>query len=508
MGADPLIVLGTGIGTSAYGVDTEEIQRRAGEIDGVVERLSGVVGGLRRAQGRLAPRAHLAAGGWAVVGRIEEAIGRIVAQQQEAAKLASSVRIAAARYELAEAAARERIPAPGLLAPATMRVPLLFGPLRSLAEWIDRPQFDHALWAQALRMVPREVEVEAPGALPMPLAPLMSGMRTGEAVLRGMMAGFGMGQRHPGGAGAGHAVREVANGLMPHTPGSTVRVARSLAFALGPSTRVDVYEVEPPAGTSSEPVSTVAGALETLAPLYPDAGGAPGGFRIDKLTAPDGSVAWEVFVPGSQGVADSNPLSWRNNPAAFIGLDAASTQMVFTAMRAVGVKPTQPVVVTGHSQGGMVAVNVANHPRAKEYSIEGVITAGSPISNLAAPEGLTLALEHTEDPVPGLDDASNAVEPGTVTVERPLHASSDPLDQAVTDATGSHDLPAYVRTAELVDASQDPRILQMTDLLERIAPEGVQVESRYFQGVEPEPVVRLPGPFNVGIGGGPGGWQR
>src|SRR5699024_1974110 len=122
------------------------------------------------------------------------------------------------------------------------------------------------------------------------------------------------------------------------------------------------------------------------------------------------------------GLDSRNPLSWCNNPGAFIGMDTASGQMIIRAMREAGVGPTDPVVITGHSQGGMVAVNVANHPDAvREFTIEGVITAGSPISNLAAPDGHTLALEHTEDPVPGLDDASNSLAPGMVTVERPLH---------------------------------------------------------------------------------------
>lgn len=501
-----LIVYGTPIGTSAYEVDTEEIERRADEIDRVAGRLEAVIATLRRALGHLAPRAHLAAGGWMVVAQLEEACARIGALRREAAKIASSARIAAARYEWAEAAARARIPGPGIFGFRGPAVPLLVGPMKYFSDLLHRRELDHVWWAQGFRTLPRTIRVDPRLWLPGPFFALGMGAGLGEAVARGMISGFRMGQWHPGGAGVGKILREATHLGYPGDPDPTTQAARALAFGFGPWTGVQVREVAPPPGARSGPASNVAEVLAAIGPLYPDEGAAPGGFRIDRLTAPDGSVAWQVFVPGSQGGLDSrNPLSWCNNPGAFIGMETASSRMIIRAMREAGVGPTDPVVIAGHSQGGMVAVNVANHPEVREeFNIEGVITAGSPISNLAVPDGRTLALEHTEDPVPGLDDASNSLAPGMITVERPLHASSDPLDQAVTNATGSHDLPAYLRTAERVDAAEDPRLAGVKDLLEEMAPDGVAVESRYFQGIKPPGVV-LPGPVSGVVCGGPAG---
>ncbi|MPV50600.1 hypothetical protein GCG21_11410 [Pseudactinotalea sp. HY160] len=478
-----LIVYGAPIGTSAYGVDTELVHRRAGQIDEVVARLATVTASLQRARAILTPRAHLAPGGSTVLAALSEACGRILAHRHEAAKIASSARIAVARYEWAEAAARARIPGPGVFGLRGPLVPNPIRPLRVISERMHSPELDHAPWAQAGRILfPGGGRLDPAAMLPGPLLPFGHVLGLAEGVVGGQAEGMAMGQVHPGGAGSGKILREVTRAVFPFHPDPEAQAARTVALALGPSTTVAVREWTGPAAA---PVSTVAGAVAAIQPLYPGSGGVSGQFRIDKLTAPDGSVAWEVFVPGSQdGISLTNPLSWRNNPAALIGMDSAATRMVLTGMRRAGVGPTDPVVIAGHSQGGMVAVNVANHPEARNFNIAGVITAGSPISDLAAPDAQTLALEHTEDPVPGLDDDSNSVEPGMVTVERSLHESADPLDRAITDARGSHDLPAYLRTAERVDASDDPLLGGVKDLLEEIAPAGVAVETRYFQGVE------------------------
>lgn len=53
--------------------------------------------------------------------------------------------------------------------------------------------------------------------------------------------------------------------------------------------------------------------------------------------------------------------------------------MVAEAMRQAGIGKDEPVALIGHSQGGIVAATLASD-WAEEYTIEHVVTAGSPVA--------------------------------------------------------------------------------------------------------------------------------
>ncbi|GAA3683935.1 hypothetical protein GCM10023081_22020 [Arthrobacter ginkgonis] len=88
------------------------------------------------------------------------------------------------------------------------------------------------------------------------------------------------------------------------------------------------------------------------------------------------------------------------------------------ALEAVGARPGESLVLTGYSQGGVHAANVAVDPRiAAAYKVDYVVTTGSPVGNVPLPETVRgLHLEHVDDPVPGADGIPNPDTRNQVTV--------------------------------------------------------------------------------------------
>lgn len=87
----------------------------------------------------------------------------------------------------------------------------------------------------------------------------------------------------------------------------------------------------------------------------------------------------------------------------------SSTQAVMAAIDEVtashpdGSRPE--IVLTGHSQGGIIAANIASDPAFSErYDIGGIMTAGSPIQSAPIPHDVpVINFDNQYDPVPKLD---------------------------------------------------------------------------------------------------------
>ncbi|MDR3359292.1 MAG: alpha/beta fold hydrolase [Bifidobacteriaceae bacterium] len=177
---------------------------------------------------------------------------------------------------------------------------------------------------------------------------------------------------------------------------------------------------------------------------------------ISKVVATDGSVSWLVTIPGTM----TTTLGWDPSIADLgTNFDAVAGDInpvhaaVMAAMSDAGVKQGQPVVLAGHSQGGIVSAELAAHPDFnKAYSVAGVLTMGSPVSELKPPKGQQwLSIEHAQDPVPALAPANGGT-PGHTTVTRDLATASDPKIRAGMKEMGvAHTGPTYVDTARLVD---------------------------------------------------------
>jgi predicted alpha/beta hydrolase family esterase len=168
-----------------------------------------------------------------------------------------------------------------------------------------------------------------------------------------------------------------------------------------------------------------------------------------------------VYIPGTQtlGLGDgSNPLDLESNILAMQGNGlAASERAVLEAMNQAGISETDEVIFVGHSQGGMVAGNLAQHPAG--YITAGLVTIGAPIAQLKLSKVPVMAIEHVNDPIPNASGKVNPLTKNWVTIQRTSQAleSDAPMH--------SHSLKSYKNTTQEVDASKNKGTLNIKQQL-------------------------------------------
>ncbi len=177
--------------------------------------------------------------------------------------------------------------------------------------------------------------------------------------------------------------------------------------------------------------------------------------QVVQVPQPDGSAAWVVQVPGTQEMA---ALEHGENLSDMVsnvhGIESNGTgpptlleEQVLAAMREAGIGRDDPVMMTGHSQGGIVAASLAAR-QPEDFHITSVVTGGSPIGRFEMPDSVSvMSLEHEQDIIPRLDGSDNSDAPNWVTVRRDLSGDSAPALSA------AHDTEQYRATGGLVDDS-------------------------------------------------------
>ncbi|MCF6746544.1 alpha/beta fold hydrolase [Blastococcus sp. KM273128] len=204
------------------------------------------------------------------------------------------------------------------------------------------------------------------------------------------------------------------------------------------------------------------GAADLLAALHlRSAGsGADGdevGVRV--LTRADGTTAYVVDIPGT---GDWSLPDGSVNPASndlgtnlrVLGGEVTTRQRaVAEALRRSGAGPSDPVLLVGHSQGGMVAAQAAHDAGTADfpYDVRGVLTAGAPIGRVEVPSRVqVLALENAHDVVAHLDGRDNDDDPNVTTVTFARSTG------AVATAHGL--ASSYLPGARAVDRVEDPSL--------------------------------------------------
>lgn len=209
--------------------------------------------------------------------------------------------------------------------------------------------------------------------------------------------------------------------------------------------------------------------------------------RIDSATG----RRWVVSVPGTADwspVASRTPFDLTGDVRLLAAGRSTGTAAVMAAMRATGVRPGEPVLLVGHSQGGLIAAAVAADPMVRrEFAISHVLTSGAPVASVPVPDQVqVLSIEHTDDLVPRLDGSANRDRPNWVTVSTAAPTTELPAaDRA--EPLAAHRLELYRRTAQRIDESSDPSIV------------------RWRAGLAPF-LDRASGPNSVGVGSG-AGWD-
>jgi hypothetical protein len=213
----------------------------------------------------------------------------------------------------------------------------------------------------------------------------------------------------------------------------------------------DLGEVDAPTGTAPKDLDDVVQGLATRN------AGASGEIDVRFVYRADGSRSVIVDVPGTKSwdpLPTSDVTSLVTNVRAVQGEQTSYSRGVLEAMRRAGVRPDDPVMLVGHSEGGMVAARVAIDASAsKEFDVTHVVTAGAPIGRFAAEirdSVQVLAIENKHDVVPHLDGSANPARTNITTVT---------VDHDHQSVIANHDIDlAYVPGARDIEASGDPSI--------------------------------------------------
>ena len=210
---------------------------------------------------------------------------------------------------------------------------------------------------------------------------------------------------------------------------------------------------------------------------------ANGTIAVQTITGPgpDGPVRHVVYLPGTDDFnapwdQDSDVRDLETDLDLMGRQPDAYGAGVLVALHDAGVRPDEPVLLVGHSLGGMAAVAIlAGHGG---FHVTDVVTAGSPTAQVPGfPAGShVLSLEQEGDVVPQLDGSANpdSVEQTTVTFD----ADPDP------GVLAHHGYAAYEQGAALVDQSTDPSVAAAVQSLHDHGFLGTgpdQVASQVFQ---------------------------
>jgi hypothetical protein len=279
--------------------------------------------------------------------------------------------------------------------------------------------------------------------------------------------------------------------LLSATPGLLEHLVDGLGGPLAAGLLAELYggpgrPVVAPyaAGTGTERPRTVRDLIDHLHEVAALSGGpdSPGNgtVEVQTITAADGSVRHVLYLPGTDDFnapwdQDGDVRDLESDLDAMGGRPDAYQQGILEVLHAAGVGPDEPLLVVGHSLGGMeAAALLAGH---HGYHVTDVVTAGSPTAQLPGyPAGShVLSLEQRGDIVPELDGAPNpdTVEQTTVTFD--AHPAAG--------ITAHHSYAAYEEGASLVDASTDPSV---SDAVQAMRDHGFlgadgQVRSQVFQ---------------------------
>ncbi|PLS29011.1 alpha/beta fold hydrolase [Bifidobacterium parmae] len=168
---------------------------------------------------------------------------------------------------------------------------------------------------------------------------------------------------------------------------------------------------------------------ERLGKIDLDSGLAYGTVAVQRYEKADGTNAWLVTVPGTDGQWDS-PFGWEQNielmsDDAERRRQADSARMVVEAMEQAGIGRDEPVAIVGHSQGGIVAAAIASD-ESERFDIQHIVTAGSPVANHPIPEHTWVTSIEIEDEfVASLDGAENPANEHWLTIRGTLEPSPD-----------------------------------------------------------------------------------
>jgi hypothetical protein len=188
--------------------------------------------------------------------------------------------------------------------------------------------------------------------------------------------------------------------------------------------------------------------------------------RIEKYEADGMPPRFTVYVGPTETFspyADGEPWDSTSNTYGVAGLQAGSFRAVELAMAEAGIQPGDEVVLTGFSQGGLVATMVA---ASGDWNIVGLETHGAPAGNIPLPPGLAgMAIRNTDDLVPAL--AGPQLEHDLMQVER--RAFREGVDIPTVEGAPAHQRSGYEATAAAIDDAESRAIREQVQAIDAFA---------------------------------------
>lgn len=173
---------------------------------------------------------------------------------------------------------------------------------------------------------------------------------------------------------------------------------------------------------------------------------------VERVTGPDGVNRYLVELPGMRhlGIA-TDPLDLTGAVSAMALPSTAYTRCVTQALDGAGVPRGADVAIVGHSEGGIVAMDLAGDPHfnGERVRVTHVVVAGSPVSSkqvVAGSRTRVFSVENVNDIVTHLDAVDSGVGP------QDAHRLTYQFSADGHDVVGTHD---PVRYADGIDALGD-----------------------------------------------------
>ncbi len=205
---------------------------------------------------------------------------------------------------------------------------------------------------------------------------------------------------------------------------------------------------------SAEPIGSLAQALATIGDLYD---GPEGTIAIQAVSSHDGATRYVIELPGAEAVTSSHPQNLVQAGGALLSSSSAYSRAVVSAMRTAAVPVGAEVMLVGHSEGGIVAMNLAGDTafNGGYVKVTHVVAAGSPISSkqVAAGSGTrVLSVENMNDAVVHADLKDSGDRPASA--DRLTYQFSDDHH----DLTVNHHLTRYAERLALIEGGPNPRM--------------------------------------------------
>lgn len=237
-----------------------------------------------------------------------------------------------------------------------------------------------------------------------------------------------------------------------------------------------------PEGDPWEVEASIAGMLSGTRDSYAYP---PGSIGVVKVARADGTPAWIVHLPGTEDWStfdSSNPFDMEGNLEGLTAGDMDSylqqhvlvQELIKDALHASGALPTDDVLLTGHSGGGIHAGAAAADPEfLADVNVKMIVIAGAPARNMEVSNDIAVMdLGNEDDIVTALDfgpppATANWV---SVTSHRPSAAASGGLGDVVKEA---HAVDNYLKDAVELDAGSNPAVMGQKEVLAGLLGVGV-----------------------------------